>query len=90
MKWKIFVMAWNERFQVWNGIVWKILPAVEDLHSIPYYALVVAHECAALTCVIVTNDYNMTRDIEGLYSDEKIDNSNFESDVVIKDIAFDV
>jgi len=35
MKWKIFVMAWNERFQVWNGIVWKILPAVEDLLSIP-------------------------------------------------------
>ena len=36
-------MAWNERFQVWNGIVWKILPAVEDLLSIPWYALVVAH-----------------------------------------------
>jgi len=27
----------------------------------------------------------MTRDIEGLYSDEKIDNSNFESDAVIKE-----
>jgi len=21
---------WNGRFQVWNGIVWKILPAMED------------------------------------------------------------
>jgi len=38
MEWKIFVMVWNGRFQVWNGIVWKILPAMEDgrftFHSI--------------------------------------------------------
>jgi len=38
MKWKIFGMIWNGRFQVWNGIVWKILPAMEDgrfaFHSI--------------------------------------------------------
>jgi len=23
-------MEWNGRFQVWNGIVWKILPTMED------------------------------------------------------------
>ena len=38
MEWKIFGMVWNGRFQVWNGIVWKILPAIEDgrftFHSI--------------------------------------------------------
>jgi len=30
MEWKIFGMVWNGRFQVWNGIVWKILPTMED------------------------------------------------------------
>jgi len=38
MERKIFGMVWNGRFQVWNGIVWKILPAMEDgiftFHSI--------------------------------------------------------
>jgi len=38
MEWKIFDMVWNGRFPVWNGIVWKILVAMEDgrftFHSI--------------------------------------------------------
>jgi len=33
-EWKIFGMIWNGRFQVWNGYVCKILPAMEDFHSI--------------------------------------------------------
>ena len=33
--------------------------------------------------VIVINDYNMTRDIEELYNDDKIDDSRSENDIVI-------
>jgi len=36
----------------------------------------------------MANDYNMTRDIDELYSDEKIDDSNSESDIVIKETLY--
>ena len=35
--------------------------------------------------VIVINDYNMTRDIEELYNDDKIDDSRSENDIVINE-----
>jgi len=38
MEYLWYGMEWNGRFQVWNGIVWEILPAMEDgrftFHSI--------------------------------------------------------
>jgi len=44
------------------------------------------YQAAATLCVvIVINDYNMTRDIEELYNDDKIDDSCSENDIVINE-----
>ena len=46
------------------------------------------HDVTVINDCNMANDYNMTRDIDELYSDEKIDDSNSESDIVIKETLY--
>ena len=47
---------------------------------------VTVHAISWDAIVIVINDYNMTRDIEELYNDDKVDDSRSENDIVINGV----